>query len=492
MAEQSFQDKYNILLKSYFLDPDEKYLLAASDLGRELVRMGYSPVDLAELHANVLSRLARECPEMTLQEAISCISPPLMELSLAYSLLGYDLQVEARERAEEAAALSEERYQRLIATMNEGLGVHLHNGVVIYANERFCKLLGYPPDEITGRPASDLLNDDNQKILQEQTAQQKNSDIRHFEIEWIGEDGRKIPTIVSPKPLYDDKGNFKGDFMTVTDITGRKKIEWELKKHREHLEELVKERTAELVVAKERAESADRLKSTFLATMSHELRTPLNSIIGFTGIVLQGMAGPLNDEQTKQLNIVRTSAHHVRTSAHHLLDLINDVLDVSKIEAGQLEIVCEPFDMREAIEKGVQTVTSLAEKKKIMLVCEVAPQVQQIVSDRRRVEQIIINLLDNAVKFTEKGEVRIKCRVDGGRLVTRVVDTGIGIKPEDMGKLFKMFQLIDAKPDHQQAGTGLGLSICKKLVEMIGGEIWAESEYGVGSTFTFTLPIKHE
>jgi signal transduction histidine kinase len=146
--------------------------------------------------------------------------------------------------------------------------------------------------------------------------------------------------------------------------------------------------------------------------------------------------------------------------------------------------------MRETIEKVVRAVTPLAEKKGLTLVASVAPKVRGIVSDGRRVEQILINLVNNAVKFTEKGEVRIECEVSGGRLVTRVVDTGIGIKPEDMGVLFEAFQQIDTGLSRRHEGTGLGLSICKKLVEMLGGEIWAESKWGVGSTFTFTLPMK--
>jgi len=231
----------------------------------------------------------------------------------------------------------------------------------------------------------------------------------------------------------------------------------------------------------EAAQEADRLKSAFLAAMSHELRTPLNSIIGFTGIMLQGLAGPLSDEQSKQLGMVQGSARH-------LLNLINDVLDISKIEAGQVKIVSQPFDMRQAIEKVVRTVTPLAEKKGLALLTRVAPEVDQIVSDRRRVEQILINLLDNAVKFTEKGEVRIECEVNDGWLVTQVVDTGIGIKPEDMGKLFEAFRQIETGLTRRYEGTGLGLSICKRLVEMLGGEIWVESEWGEGSTFTFTLP----
>jgi signal transduction histidine kinase/HAMP domain-containing protein len=233
----------------------------------------------------------------------------------------------------------------------------------------------------------------------------------------------------------------------------------------------------------EAAQEADRLKSAFLATMSHELRTPLNSIIGFTGIILQGLAGPLNDEQVKQLRMVRSSARH-------LLDLINDVLDVSKIEAGQVEIVPEPFDVRQVIADAVRTVTPMAERKGLALVTDVAPDVGHIVSDRRRVEQILINLLNNAVKFTAQGEVRITCRVDDGELITRVADTGIGIRPEDREKLFQPFHQIETGLARRYEGTGLGLSICKRLVGMLGGEIWAESEgAGRGSTFAFTLRV---
>ncbi len=252
--------------------------------------------------------------------------------------------------------------------------------------------------------------------------------------------------------------------------------------HAATLEQHVIERTAELKAATEKAQEADRLKSAFLAAMSHELRTPLNSIIGFTGIVLQELPGPLNAEQAKQLGMVQNSARH-------LLTLINDVLDISKIEAGQLEIESEPFDMREVIGRAIQTVAPLAGSKGLELAAEVAPEVGQITGDRRRVGQVLINLLNNAIKFTERGEVRAECQVAGGQLVTRVIDTGIGIRPEDMGKLFQTFRQIDSGIARQQEGTGLGLSICKRLVELMGGDIWAESEWGKGNTFTFTLPI---
>lgn len=267
------------------------------------------------------------------------------------------------------------------------------------------------------------------------------------------------------------------------DLDERRQTEEELRALNTELDHRVDERTAELAVAKEQAEAADRLKSAFLATMSHELRTPLNSIIGFTGIIRQGLAGPLTAEQTKQLDMIRGSARH-------LLNLINDVLDISRIEADQIEIVAKPFAVRETIEKVVGATTPLAEKKGLILRAQVALEVDQIVSDQRRVEQIFLNLLSNAVKFTEKGEVRVDCQLQDGWLVTRVVDTGIGIKDEDMDKLFQAFHQIDNRLTRRHEGTGLGLAICKRLVERLGGKIAVESVGGVGSTFTVTLPVK--
>lgn len=268
----------------------------------------------------------------------------------------------------------------------------------------------------------------------------------------------------------------------VRDISRRKSAEEALRRLNTDLERKVIERTADLATAKERAESADRLKSAFLAAMSHELRTPLNSIIGFTGIVLQGLPGPLTAEQTKQLGMVMGSARH-------LLDLINDILDLSKIEAGQLEIETRPFEVRGAVEKATRLVAPLAEKKLLTLTLELGPEVGELTGDRRRFEQVLINLLTNAVKFTERGHVHLGCAVHGRELSICVRDTGIGIKREDMGKLFHAFRQIDAGLTRNHDGSGLGLSICKRLVELMGGRISVESEWGKGSAFTFTLPL---
>lgn len=256
------------------------------------------------------------------------------------------------------------------------------------------------------------------------------------------------------------------------DIAARWRVEIQLRKLNE-----------ELSVARDRAEVADRLKSAFLATMSHELRTPLNSIIGFTGIILRGLAGPLNAEQRKQLGMVQGSARH-------LLALINDVLDISKIEAGELKVIIAPFDARAVIGRVVDALRPMAEAKRLALRAEVAPEIGEMVSDVRRVEQILLNLLNNAVKFTERGEVTLRAAVEDGRLRVSVADTGIGIEPQDVEDIFRPFQQVDAGLTRAHEGTGLGLAISRRLAGLLRGEIHAASEWGKGSTFTVTLPLR--
>ena len=248
------------------------------------------------------------------------------------------------------------------------------------------------------------------------------------------------------------------------------------------LEQRVAERTVELQEAKERAEAADHLKSVFLATMSHELRTPLNSIIGFTGILLQGLVGPVNDEQVKQLNIVKAASQH-------LLSLISDILDISKIEAGQLTVSPEAFDLGASIAKMMDVVRPMAEKKALTLSSVGVDGVLPCVSDIRRVEQVLLNLLSNAVKFTEQGGVTLACIRTGTAYEITVIDTGIGISEADQVNLFKPFHQIDTGLSRRYEGTGLGLSICQKLAVILGGSIRVKSAKGAGSSFGFTLPV---
>ncbi len=258
----------------------------------------------------------------------------------------------------------------------------------------------------------------------------------------------------------------------------------ELRKANQQMEQRVIERTTELVEAKARAEAADRVKSAFLATMSHELRTPLNSILGFSGILEQGLAGPMNPEQSKQIGMIRTSAKH-------LLDLINDVLDISKIEAGELKVNPSLFSLPDLLESALATIRPLADRKGLTLRAEVDPNLGEISSDPRRVEQILINLLGNAVKFTEQGGITLVAGLEPGPWVSLAVrDSGIGIAPGDLQELFQPFRQVDSRISRQHEGTGLGLAICRRLAGLLGGEVRAESEMGVGSTFTLMLPIE--
>ena len=243
----------------------------------------------------------------------------------------------------------------------------------------------------------------------------------------------------------------------------------------------VKKGMAEVVAVKEAAELADRLKATFLATMSHELRTPLNSIIGFTGLILQELAGPLTAEQKKQLGMVQLSARH-------LLDLITDILDLSRIECGQLGLRSESFDIRHSVDNVVRSVQPQADAKGLRLRSAVAPTATTITGDRRRVEQVLLNLLGNAIKFTDTGEVSIACSVDAGWFTASVRDTGPGIAAGDMVHLFRPFSQIETGPGRRHEGTGLGLSICRKLAEAMGGAVTVESAPAQGSTFTFRFP----
>jgi PAS domain S-box-containing protein len=370
-----------------------------------------------------------------------------------------------QKQAERKLRESEERYSTLSQVAPVGIFRTDRDGSTTYVNPAWCKISGLCSDDALGNGWLKAVHPDDIEMVQKNWQDSAHA-IRtsYAEYRFIHPDGSVTWVIGQAVPEKDVKGNVVGYIGTITDITERKKVQ-------------------ELEVAVMKAESADRLKSAFLATMSHELRTPLNSIIGFTGILLQRMVGPLSDEQDKQLRMIQGSAAH-------LLNLINDVLDISKIEAGQMPVANEPFDFKTAVDGCLAKIKPLAEKKGLELIETIPFASLEIVSDRRRVEQILLNLLSNAVKFTESGSVRIDCSVKKNTLTTRVIDTGIGIRKEDLILLFKPFSQVETGLTRKYEGSGLGLSICRHLVELLGGKINVKSEQGKGSEFSFTLPLK--
>ena len=384
--------------------------------------------------------------------------------------LSIGTDITGRKRAEEARWASESRYRKLFECAPDGIVIADSESRYLDANASMCRMLGYTRDELIGLHASDIVVPAEVALI-EPTLRAITANTDH-QREWRfrRKDGSIFDAEVLATMMPDS--NLMG---IIRDITDRKQAEAE--RDRRH-----------------RAEAADHIKSAFLATMSHELRTPLNSIIGFTGIMLQGLTGPLNPEQNKQLDMVRTSARH-------LLALVNDVLDISKIEAGQLEVAREPFDVRQSLTKVLALVAAQAEAKGLKLRVQIAPALGVAVSDKRRFEQILLNLLSNAIKFTEHGEVALEAEaVDEFRFAgatsgqpaihVRICDTGIGIKRDDLQLLFQPFRQIDSGLSRQHDGTGLGLAICNRLAVLMGGIISASSEWGKGSAFSITLPLQ--
>ena len=397
--------------------------------------------------------------------------------------------IAARQRAEDALRQANAWQQTILDSAALSIIATDSQGVIRTFNRASEKMLGYRAEEVVGSPMPPIIYDAQEvrRRAAELTRELGRVIEPAFEVfvakarsgtpeerEWTyrRKGGTLFPVRLTVTAVFDAAGQIIGFMGIAADITERKRAD-----------ELLRQSHEDLRAAMEQAQQADRIKSAFLATMSHELRTPLNSIIGFTGILLQGLAGGLNAEQAKQLGMVQNSARH-------LLALINDLLDISKIEAGELRVEREPFDLQASMAKVIGIVMPLAERKGLTLRFEVAPALGQAVGDARRVEQVLLNLLNNAIKFTQQGEVGLSAELHGDAAQIRVADTGIGIKPDDMKTMFKPFRQIDDGLARNHEGTGLGLAICQRLAELMGGEIRAESEWGKGSTFSFTLPLK--
>ncbi len=389
------------------------------------------------------------------------------------------------EGADVAVRESEQRFRELFEHAHDLIQAVTAEGRFLYVNPAWCRTLGYSADEIDSLTMFDVIHPDCldhcMKLFQRVMS---GEDVGTVEAVFQTKDGQPVLVEGHASCQFDEYGRPIATRGIFHDVTFNRKAQDLLRNEASARQLRLDDMTAhaaEMEIARDRAESADRVKSAFLATMSHELRTPLNSIIGFTGILLQGLAGPLNDEQAKQLGMVQGSARH-------LLSLINDILDLSKIEAGQLDVEAKPFNLAETIDRAVKTSMPAAERKNLELRMDVAPDIGEVVGDKRRVEQILLNLINNAVKFTQTGEVKVTCERIEGNFVMRVTDTGLGIKPDDMDALFEPFQQLDSGTNRAQEGTGLGLAICRRLAGLMGGDISVESTLGAGSTFTFKLP----
>ncbi len=271
-------------------------------------------------------------------------------------------------------------------------------------------------------------------------------------------------------------------FATLQDVSDRVAAEQELAEHRERLSELVYERTSQLEHAYAELEAAGAAKDHFLANMSHELRTPLNSIIGFSDMLLSGLVGELDPEHDRQISMINNSGKH-------LLELVNDVLDLSRIDSGNARVEPEEFELMPLLDSVIESVRPQAEGKGLSLYLEQATPIKMVSSDRRKVRQILLNLVGNAIKFTDHGEVTLRVECDGRDTIAFLVsDTGLGISPREIKRVFEEFHQVAPPEEAKPSGTGLGLAISRRLAHILGGDLVVSSTVGVGSTFKFTMP----
>ncbi|MCM0081439.1 PAS domain S-box protein [Geomonas sp. Red32] len=398
-------------------------------------------------------------------------------------------------------------------TDDAAVGKTLEGNIVSW-NRGAEHLYGYRRDEVLGRSISLLVPPERAEEIKNVLQQvAKGTPVERHETVRVCKDGRRVDVAVTVSPIFDTRGEVVGAASIARDITPTKKAEAELRKLYAELENRVRERTAELdrrgseLAQSQRAlmnlvddlnqkteeleqaniklKDLDRLKSMFIATMSHELRTPLNSIIGFSSIILHGWTGPVTKEQSENLEIILRSGKH-------LLNLINDVIDVSKIEAGKIEAVLEEFELFDLVVEAVKLVKKDYDEKGLLLRVEAgrAP----LHTDRRRLLQALINLLSNAQKFTAEGEVTVATRLfdeqGRGMVEISVTDTGMGIAEDDLPRMFQAFVRL-GHPSGSPPGTGLGLYLTHKLVSgVLEGEVTVESVLGKGSRFGIVVPAR--
>jgi PAS domain S-box-containing protein len=373
----------------------------------------------------------------------------------------------------------------ILESVGDGIYGVNEDGTTIFVNPAFLKMTGYSAEELLGKNLHFMLHHSNPNASpyrQEDcpiNATLKDGLFRHVsdEVFWR-KDGTSFPADCSIAPLREGD-RVLGAVVVLRDITERKWAEETLKEALEKAEEL-----------RLLAEAANRAKSDFLANMSHELTTPLNSIIGFSQILQDGLYGDLNEKQKEYVS-------EILSSGMELLGQISNMLDLSKIESGRKEIRINKFRLKDILKSSMTLFNVETLKHKIQLNLEIEPDADvEIEADSEKLNQIMFNLLSNAVKFTQDGgniRVTAQRREEGiPSIAISIEDMGIGIKPEDMPKLFQIFSQFESPYHKRYAGTGLGLVLTKKLIELHGGKIWVESEFGKGSKFTFVIPLKHK
>jgi PAS domain S-box-containing protein len=386
---------------------------------------------------------------------------------------------EDERRQAEAVAQQETQFSDTMIESMPGVA-YLFNreGRFLRWNRNFLTVSGYSAEEMGRLHPLDFALADYKELVKERIGEVFAKGESMVESPFVAKDGRATPYFFTGKRIA-----FGGEVCLVgmgVDITERIRAEEQLKNLNAELENRVRQRTSELETANEALALASRAKSQFLATMSHELRTPLNAIIGFTGTLLMKLPGPLTTEQDKQLKTIRTSSRH-------LLSLINDLLDLARVESGKVEMNIRPVVAQRVIEEVVTPLRPLATKKGLEF-HDIAP-VDDITlrTDRRALCQILINLVNNAIKFTEHGSVSIELRPSVGAVEFIITDTGIGMAADEQTRLFSPFMQIDNSSTRRYEGAGLGLHLSQKIAELLGGVITVESEPEKGSRFTLTL-----
>ena len=398
---------------------------------------------------------------------------------IAFAMVVQDREAQRRRGEDELR-----RWAEIFEHTRVGVVISEYDSPLIsLCNPAFATMHGFASvDEIIGTPLAAMTaprERPKHAVLREESVKRGHT---HYEALHVRQDGTTFPVDIDLTIVFGEDGSPRYGIATVVDITERKTAEDELEEYRSKLEGLVDERTAELERVNAHLIRATEAKSQFLANMSHELRTPLNSIIGFTGIMLQGMAGPLSAEQEKQMGMVHRSGRY-------LLSLINDVLDLSRIEAGRMRVEVESLDLRDSIAIVEQTMAPLARQGGLALVVELPDVPMGMTSDRGKIQQILLNLVGNAIKFTADGSVTVRAEARGDEIIVTVTDTGMGIGRGEQSHIFDEFHQIARAAGDKTQGSGLGLTICRRLARVLGGDVTVSSKLGEGSTFTLSLPV---